>query len=73
MNRTTAGPQESLLTTEDVLRYLRINARTLYRLIHAGELPAVRVGRQWRIKRRDLDRFVAAQCIPVAWPKAVNQ
>jgi excisionase family DNA binding protein len=61
------------LTTEDVLSYLRVNARTVYRLIHAGELPAVRVGRQWRVRRRDLDRFIAAQRIAVIWPMAVNE
>ncbi len=64
---------DAFLTTEDVLSYLRVNARTVYRLIREGELPAVRVGRQWRIKRRDLDRWVAAQRIAAAWPLAVNE
>ncbi len=49
------------MTTEDVLGYLRINARTVYRLIRNGELPAVRVGRQWRIRRRDLDSWLDGQ------------
>ena len=43
------------LTTDDVLGYLRIHARTVYRLIRTGDLPAVRIGRQWRIRRCDLD------------------
>ncbi len=46
------------LTTDEVLGYLRVNARTIYRLIRTGELPAVRVGRQWRIRRRDLDTWI---------------
>ncbi len=46
------------LTTDEVLGYLRVNARTVYRLIRTGELPAVRVGRQWRIRRRDLDSWL---------------
>ncbi len=66
------GP-DVFLTTEEVLRLLRVNARTVYRLIRDGDLPAVRVGRQWRIRRRDLDRFIAAQRIAVSWPIAVNQ
>ncbi len=68
MNGTRATSEDNLLTTEDVLRYLRINARTVYRLIRDGDLRAVRVGRQWRVRRQDLDRFVAAQRIGVAWP-----
>ncbi len=73
MNRTTEPSEDNLLTTEDVLTYLRVNARTVYRLIRDGELRAVRVGRQWRVRRQDLDRFVAAQRIALAWPAAVNE
>ncbi len=49
------------LTTDEVLEYLRINARTVYRLIRNGELPAVRIGRQWRIRRDDLDQWLETQ------------
>lgn len=51
----------ALLTTEEVLRYLKVKSRTLYRLIRSGDLPAVRVGRQWRIRRRDLEAWVDAR------------
>jgi excisionase family DNA binding protein len=53
----TPGSHE-LLTAEDVRAYLRVNARTVYRLIRSGELPAARVGRQWRVSRSDLDAFL---------------
>jgi excisionase family DNA binding protein len=49
------------MTTDDVLGYLRINARTVYRLIRDGELPAVRIGRQWRVRRCDLDSWLDGQ------------
>ena len=52
---------ESFLTTEEVLEYLNINLRTVYRLIKAGSLPAVRVGRQWRFRKRDLDTWLESQ------------
>ena len=39
---------DHFLTTEEVLDYLQVNLRTIYRLIKAGKIPAVRVGRQWR-------------------------
>ena len=52
---------ESFLTTEEVLEYLQVNLRTVYRLIKAGKIPAVRVGRQWRFKRADLDAWLDGQ------------
>jgi excisionase family DNA binding protein len=52
---------ESFLTTEEVLEYLQVNLRTVYRLIKAGKIPAVRVGRQWRFRRRDIDAWLETQ------------
>src|SRR5262249_6956776 len=52
---------ETLLTTEEVLEYLQVNLRTVYRLIKAGKIPAVRVGRQWRFRKRDIDAWLDSQ------------
>ena len=52
---------ESFLTTEEVLEYLQVNLRTVYRLIKAGKIPAVRVGRQWRFRKRDIDAWLENQ------------
>jgi excisionase family DNA binding protein len=52
---------ESFLTTEEVLEYLQINLRTVYRLIKAGKIPAIRVGRQWRFRKIDLNAWLASQ------------
>jgi excisionase family DNA binding protein len=52
---------ESFLTTEEVLEYLQVNLRTVYRLIKAGRIPAVRVGRQWRFRKRDIDAWLETQ------------
>jgi excisionase family DNA binding protein len=49
------------LTTEEVLEYLQVNLRTVYRLIKAGEMPAVRVGRLWRFRKRDIDAWLDRQ------------
>jgi excisionase family DNA binding protein len=53
--------EETFLTTEEVLEYLQVNLRTVYRLIKAGKLPAVRVGRQWRFRKADLDAWLDTQ------------
>ncbi|MEQ1573710.1 MAG: response regulator [Vicinamibacterales bacterium] len=52
---------EVFLTTEEVLEYLQVNLRTIYRLIKAGKIPAVRVGRQWRFRKRDIDSWLDTQ------------
>jgi len=49
---------DHFLTTEEVLEYLQVNLRTVYRLIKAGKIPAVRVGRQWRFRKRDVDAWL---------------
>lgn len=52
---------ETFLTTEEVLEYLQVNLRTVYRLIKAGKIPAVRVGRQWRFRKSDIDAWLDSQ------------
>ena len=51
----------AVLTTEEVLSCLKVNPRTIYRLIKTGELPAIRIGRQWRFRRADLDEWIDRQ------------
>jgi len=46
------------LTTAEVIDYLHVNLRTVYRLLKAGKLPAVRVGRQWRFRKADVDAWL---------------
>jgi len=55
---STDAAISEFLTTEEVIAFLRINTRTLYRLIRAGGFPAVRVGRQWRFRRADLEAWL---------------
>lgn len=52
----TTGP---LLTVAEVADVLRVSNMTVYRLIKAGELPALRVGKNYRIRQADLDAYLA--------------
>lgn len=62
LSDTNAGVTlPSFLTTEEVLGYLKVNPRTIYRLIRSGELPAIRIGRQWRFRRSDLNDWIDRQ------------
>jgi excisionase family DNA binding protein len=63
---------ESFLTTEEVLEYLQVNLRTVYRLIKAGKIPAIRVGRQWRFRKRDIDAWLETQRPRGGRPAPVN-
>jgi excisionase family DNA binding protein len=53
--------EDHYLTTDEAVAYLQINQRTLYRLLKKGQIPAFRVGRQWRFRLRDIDAWVAAK------------
>ena len=61
MGSANSSMDETFLTTEEVLAYLQVNLRTVYRLIKAGKIPAVRVGRQWRFRKRDIDAWLDSQ------------
>jgi excisionase family DNA binding protein len=51
--------RSAIYTTEEVAEYLRVSPKTVYRLIEKGELPASRVGRQYRVSQSDIDVFLA--------------
>ena len=46
------------LGTQDAARHLGITARTLYRLIDEGEIPAYKLGRVLRLKLKDVEAFL---------------
>ena len=47
------------LTAAEVAELLRVSTMTVYRLIKAGQLPAVRVGKSYRVREDDVDRYLA--------------
>lgn len=42
-------PDVRFLTVAEVADLMRVSKMTVYRLVHAGELPAVRFGRSYRV------------------------
>lgn len=51
-------PKARFLTVAEVADQLRVSNMTVYRLINAGTLPAVRVGRSYRLREDDIDRYL---------------
>ncbi len=48
-----------LLTLRELADYLRVSLTTAYRMASDGDVPAVKVGGQWRIPRAQLERQLA--------------
>lgn len=46
------------LTIAEVAALMRVSKMTVYRLVHNGELPAVRVGRSFRVSEDDVDEYL---------------
>jgi excisionase family DNA binding protein len=47
-----------LLRVREVADVMRVSTMTVYRLIHAGELTAARVGHSYRIAQREVDSYL---------------
>ena len=50
-----------LLTVKEVADYLRMGLLTVYKLIQTGKIPAFKIGKQWRIKKEDLEKYIEVQ------------
>ena len=49
------------MTVAEVAALMRVSTMTVYRLIKAGDLPAVRFGKSYRIDEADVDAYLAAR------------
>ena len=47
-----------VLTAYEAMEYLGIGENALYRLLNSGELGAFRIGRIWKIPRKELDKYI---------------
>jgi excisionase family DNA binding protein len=51
-------PESRLLTIAEVAAMMRVSKMTVYRLVHGGDLPALRVGRSFRVREEDVDEYL---------------
>ena len=58
VNKVTDSMNEKLLTPAQVAERLQITERTVYEWIRGGKLPALKLGRLWRIWPEDLEAFL---------------
>jgi excisionase family DNA binding protein len=54
------------LTVAEVASIMRVSKMTVYRLVHAGDLPAVRVGRSFRVPEDEVHRYLRSSFVDTA-------
>lgn len=54
---------ESLLTVAEVAATMRVSKMTVYRLIKARQLPALKVGKNYRIRESDIDQYLTDRSV----------
>ena len=54
------------LTVAEVATIMRVSKMTVYRLVHAGDLPAVRVGRSFRVPEDEVHRYLRSAYVDTA-------
>ena len=57
-------PQETLLTTRDLSKWLAIPVRTLCLWAETEEIPAIKIGRQWRFHKASVQQWLRSKASP---------
>ena len=59
MSKSRDGLREvRFLTVAEVAEVMRVSKMTVYRMVHSGELPAVRVGRSFRVPEQAVQDYL---------------
>ena len=56
---------DRLLTVVEVAALMRVSNMTVYRLIKSGNLAAIRVGKNYRIRERDVDHYLSDRAVRI--------
>ena len=57
-NPMTQRLREEVMTLKQVAAYFKVSQITVHRLTHRGALPGVKIGRQWRYLRSNIEHIV---------------
>ena len=61
-----------LMTTKELSEYLQLDRMTIYKLLKSGDIPANRVGHQWRFFRSDIDDWIRAKQVRPGSPERLS-
>jgi excisionase family DNA binding protein len=60
-SNSPSGPR--FLTALEVAERMRVSKMTVYRLIRSGKIPAVRIGRAFRVREDDVEKYLDASYV----------
>jgi len=52
--------EKNFLNVDELSEYLEASLSTVYKLAQNGEIPAQKIGRQWRFSREKIDQWIAS-------------
>src|SRR5262245_16591888 len=61
--------ESKFLTVAEVAAMMRVSKMTVYRLVHNGDLPAVRVGRSFRVVEKDVNEYLRKRFFNAGCPR----
>lgn len=53
----------NFLTVQEVAGLMRVSTMTVYRMVHAGEMPAVRFGRSYRVPQNAVEAYLKSAVV----------
>ncbi|NLF03504.1 MAG: helix-turn-helix domain-containing protein [Actinomycetales bacterium] len=69
---STQPAKARFLTVPEVAEQMRVSNMTVYRLLHSGELPAIRVGRSFRVPAEALEAYLSTYVVEQAGGEQVG-
>ena len=61
MERIIVDVDKEWLSVADICEYMDVSTFVVTSILRAGELPAVKMGREWRVARQDFEDWLNAQ------------
>jgi two-component system response regulator (stage 0 sporulation protein F) len=54
---------EQLITPQELAKYLKLNHTTIIRKAHKGEIPAIKIGKQFRFDKNQIDKWLTQKTV----------
>lgn len=61
MVNDSSHPSPEMLTVDEIAEYLRVSRATICRWCSTGKLPTFRIGKGWRVRKKDLEHYIDQQ------------
>ncbi len=66
--------EKVIMTVKQVAAYLQMDEHTVYKLARSGQIPAIKIAGQWRVKKDVIDRWIEDESLKRNnWKKESNK